>query len=110
MGEKGIIMIKQEILDKINAVDCDKEFLDRLAKSETPEEFQTVFQEKGVDLTLDEIEELIEKIADSDNKNGELDETDLSGVSGGVAFATILNAIFYAATKTWGPLLPRVKR
>jgi len=93
-------MVKQEVLDKVRAVDGDKEFVDYLIKLDTPEDIQNAFKEKGVDLSLDEVEELVVEMVDAAGKYGELSEEDLDSVSGGfVITSTVAGmAIFLGLT------------
>ncbi len=87
--QKGQEIIKQIRLEKIVGLMKDKEFVERIAKIEKKEDIINAFAEKGLELSMEEIDELIQK-GQEVISNGEFDrvkkalsEDKLENVSGG---------------------------
>lgn len=69
-------------LDKIRELMDNEAFVEKLSEVSTVEEMQSIFADNGVEMTLDEINEMCMasvQMTDSD----ELSDTDLDNVSGG---------------------------
>lgn len=78
-------------MDQFKALLDDEVFVRKLAQLETNEEVQKAFAEKGVDFTMEEIDQIVEKLY---GDSAELDEDKLEDVSGGfVITTTTLTAI-----------------
>lgn len=77
--------------EKIQEVFSDEKFVESLLQMEEPEMVQNALNEKGIDLTVDELEQIREKLASG--TEGELSEDDLGQVSGGIAITMIVGAI-----------------
>ena len=93
--------------EKIREVFSDEKFVKSLMELETPEEVQKALAEKDIDLSVEDIKkiaELLQKKAD-----GELSDDELESVAGGgiclgiavVVYATF-GAAFYVNRKTRG--------
>ena len=80
-----------ELLEKLFQ---DPEFQQKAAEAKTPEEFQKVLNENGLDYDLADVNELGEQIAlmaeSLENEEGELTEQGLETVSGGLLAPVIL--------------------
>ncbi len=82
MSEKEELVISEE---KIKNLVEDEKFIDLMLDMQTPEEVQRAFAEKGIELSLDEVEvmgELINKMIEKGTTN--LSKDDLEDISGGV--------------------------
>lgn len=87
--QKGRELTKQIRLEKIVELMKDKEFVERIAKIEKKEDIINAFAAKGLELSMEEIDELIQK-GQEVISNGEFDrvkkalsEDKLENVSGG---------------------------
>jgi len=68
----------QELLKKVLA---DSDFTKSLLNMENPEDVQAALKEKGVDITLEEINTIRKAL--EQQENGELSDDDLEDVAGG---------------------------
>lgn len=68
-------------IDQVKAVMEDREFVEKIVAMEDPIEVQSAFSAKGIDFTVDEINQ-IAQIAFS--SNDELSEATMDNVTGGV--------------------------
>ena len=88
---------------KIKNVFADEEFVVSIMNMETAEEVQAALAEKEIEISVEEIEAIREKLI---SKDGELSEEDLEDVSGGVVITAsvtgILCAIFGGISATAG--------
>lgn len=86
-------MVREEVVNQIKALEGDKAFFEDLFAQDTPEKIQAKFASKGIELTLDEVKEIVSttvEAMESTSGSNELDETALDNVSGGfVAGAAI---------------------
>ena len=73
--------------EKMNELMQNEEFLKALAASDTKEEFQMLFAEQGVELTMEEIDNILQTVT-AGRGDGELDDALLDGVNGGIAVTT----------------------
>jgi len=71
-----------EKIKKINTLITDEEFNKSIKSIKTQEDIQKLFAARGIELTLDEFNEIC-GVADTYLKQGELFEDDLDMVSGG---------------------------
>ena len=82
---------------KLNELIKDEAFLKELFSKEEPEDVQALFEDNGVELTLDEVRQLGDLLGKAANgeitaeqlekmANGELSEEDLEQVAGGEVF------------------------
>lgn len=70
---------------KLEELMKDKAFVDAIFSKETSEEVQKLFAEKGVELTMEEVEGLAAAILQAAPEgNGELSENALDSVAGGI--------------------------
>lgn len=77
-------MTEKEILAKFEEAKKDTEFMKMLGEQDTPEKIQAAFATKGIELSLDEVKELVVKVVDTSEENQEeLNEDALDNVSGG---------------------------
>jgi predicted ribosomally synthesized peptide with nif11-like leader len=78
-------MTQEERLDKIKEIFADQDFVAKLLEMETPEEVQAAVKEKGVELTLEEIEaarkETVNRLEKKDSD--EVSDEQLEQVAGG---------------------------
>lgn len=75
-----------EIMNQLKAIEADEVFMKELFALDTPEKIQAKLAEKDVNLSMDEVKELICYVvdtADAMEGKGELDEESLDGVAGG---------------------------
>ena len=70
----------QETAEKIIALAKDEQFINSLLTMEDNVEVQKAFAEKGVDLTVEQIDQMAEMLF---GRDGELNEGELEAVSGG---------------------------
>lgn len=69
--------------DAFNKLMEDEQFVQSMLSKETPEQVQVLYSENGVELTIEDVNEIGNMLNSLDN-NGELDESSLDSVSGGV--------------------------
>ena len=67
----------------INELKQDETFLKSIAEAETAEEMAALFTKKGFETSANDIENIL---GSAINEKGELNETQLESVSGGVAW------------------------
>lgn len=93
-------------LSRIKEVCSDQEYLKELFNLSTPEEVQASLKEKGIDMTIDEINQTADFLNRANNgelteneqkavemlskSNGELSEEDLESVTGGATLAVFV--------------------
>ena len=78
--------------EKIEEIIKDRRFLDNISKMETPEEVQSAFKNKGVDLSLDEVGALGDIINSiSDKKFNDFCEEELNEITGGAGVKELIN-------------------
>ena len=77
----------------------DKDFVTKMLVQETPEDVQGLFAENGVDVTLDEINDLGKAIynASHEDDSETLSESELDSVAGGVIEWVAVGKIVVAA-------------
>ncbi len=71
-----------ENINKIKDLMGDKDFVAAIAAMEDPEDVQSSFADKGVDFTLEQINQIAEMVIGGNED--ELSEAALEGVSGGL--------------------------
>lgn len=74
--------------EKLTEIFSDKEFVKSFFEPKNEEEVQKVLKEKGIDLSLQEIQKIREILIQK--KNGELSDEELEAVSGGGFGDTLL--------------------
>ena len=89
-------MIRDEIMEKLGPLWENEEFVKALAAAETEEAALAVFAENGVVLTKEELAE----IKANGTEPGELGESELENVSGGVTL-WLLTAVTAARLGWW---------
>lgn len=67
--------------EKIKEIFSDVDFLKSLESIQTAEEAQKILEEKGLTLTVEEVQ----KLGDMINSGEEFDESELDNISGGIA-------------------------
>lgn len=81
------------MLSKDDAVLCtlldDKEFVVKMLSQETPEDVQKLFQENGVEVSMEEVNALGAELNRISTTGDELTEESLESVTGGIAAATV---------------------
>lgn len=84
--------MENSIINKVEELMKNKAFAEQLLTAETAEAAQALFAAQGVEFTMEEIRQIGAglKAACSD---GELDDTDLDAVSGGIALATVVSVV-----------------
>lgn len=70
-------MITLENQEKLQALESNGEFQKSLENAETPDDVQRIMAQYGVEMSVEEIRQMIQE------PEGELQETDLEDVSGG---------------------------
>ena len=84
-------MTEQERVKKLEEILADQEFVKKLLGIETAEEVQQALKEKGVELSLEEINEIHRQIIQQLESGEELDKEQLKNVAGGCG--VLLSAI-----------------
>jgi len=84
-------MNRQEIAEKVKELMDNEQFTKKLANSENLDEMAALFQEEGIDVTGADLEAASETSVVS----GELSETDLEDVSGGIAPIVVAGIIVF---------------
>ena len=74
---------------QIKEIFSDESFVNSILEMETPQDVQKALSEKGLDLSLEEINTIQNTLINNDNE-GELSEDDLENVAGGVAVTTVI--------------------
>ena len=103
----------QELMDKLQEALADEAFVQELLAMEKPEDVQTALEEKDIELSLDEInqvgdavrkvqsgeisQEQVQRLAD-----GELSEDELEEVAGGCIIIAILFAVIVGGGSALG--------
>ena len=79
--------MNNDLMERLDAISNDAEYLKELFEQDSPEKIQAKFAERGVVLTIEEVKEIIVKVVDAvdTQRNGELNEISLEEVSGGFA-------------------------
>ena len=75
-----------EVQNLISEAFADAEFAEEMSMVETAEEAQAKLAEKGISLTLDEIDEIPKMMSMVSAGEGELSEDELEDVAGGGTF------------------------
>lgn len=78
--------------ERLKGLSADKGFLKELFEQDSPEKIQAKFAERGVELSLDEVKELVVAVVDAAETHGtdELNEDSLEDVAGGVVLASLI--------------------
>lgn len=80
--------------EKLQAALQDKKYAEELLALETVEQIQAKLEEKGIEMTREEVQALVDEVVARMNTNdGELSEDDLGAVSGGLHPAIVGMAI-----------------
>lgn len=81
--------------EKINALFNDAEFKQKANECKTMEDFYKLFNENGIEISMDETIEFISKVAELKEKqdNGELSEGELDEVAGGIVIGGALGIL-----------------
>lgn len=90
LHEGGVTMTEQ----KIKEIFADEAFVASLMNMETPEDVQKALAERGLDLSVEEIEKIREM---ADSQEGELSDDALEDVAGGSVTAIICGLIIGGA-------------
>ncbi|MGN1367590.1 MAG: hypothetical protein ACI4WX_01870 [Aristaeellaceae bacterium] len=89
-------------MEKLNELFADAAFAEQVRTLDTAGELQALLAEKGIELTQEEFEELLEaceKLAGQ--ADGELTDEQMEDVSGGVCAGTILLCAVAVACISW---------
>ncbi len=95
-------------MEKLTELLKDKAFVEEFFKQETAEDAQKFLAPKGVDVTIDELNQLRDAVvARLDDSNGdELSDDQLDNVAGGIAVTTIAGIVAgIAGATTFGVAL-----
>ena len=89
-------------MEKLTELLKDKAFAEEFFKQETAEDAQKFLASKGVDVTIDELNQLRDAIVTRlDDSNGdELSDDQLENVAGGMAVATVAGIVAGVAGAT----------
>jgi fructose-1,6-bisphosphatase len=71
----------------INELLEDKEFVEKILVMQTPEEIQKAFEDKGVKISIKELEEIaknISKLVSRPNQNEKIADSEMENISGGI--------------------------
>ena len=70
----------------------DKEFAEKILVQDDPEKIIEIAMDEGIDITLDNINEMNELVKESlENSEGELSEEELEKVSGGTMLGVVIS-------------------
>ena len=83
-------MDENKNIEKLKEIFADKDFTAKVLEMETPEEVQKAISNKGVDLTIEEIESVKQAIINQSEGNEELSDDQLENVAGGFAISTAI--------------------
>ena len=86
---------------QIKEIFSDESFVNSILEMETPQDVQKALSEKGLDLSLEEINTIQNTLINNDNE-GELSEDDLENVAGGVAITTVICGLIIGAATASG--------
>lgn len=86
---------------QIKEIFSDEAFVNSILEMETPQDVQKALSEKGLDLSLEEINTIKNTLINNDNE-GELSEDDLENVAGGVAVTTVICGLIIGAAAASG--------
>ena len=88
---------------KLDELFEDDAFVDAVCAADSSEEAQKLFAEKGLELTLEEVESLGQSIGKAAlSENGELSEEDLDSVAGGLRLVIRIRRRFYVSRRRYG--------
>ena len=76
---------------KFDEAFADKAFVDKVFAMTEPEDVQKAFAEKGIELTLEDVKEIGRRLSES--ADGELNESALEDVAGGVITGVTVAAV-----------------
>lgn len=90
-------MTIEEKNQKLQELKNDQAFISKLSECKSGENLMEVFSEHGINFSEDELE-IIKKMAEAEQANGELSEEALENVSGGVVTlcALAMSCVFVA--------------
>jgi predicted ribosomally synthesized peptide with nif11-like leader len=91
-------MPEEQKIAKLKEIFADKEFVEEVLAMETAEEVQAAIKEKGVELTLEEIDQTREQLVKIAENGEEVSDEELEQVAGGFAITACLIGIAVAAT------------
>lgn len=94
--------------DLVVQVMNDEEFVKSVMAMEEPSDVQAAFEEKGIHLTIEDINLIAEQVMVA-SADGELDEAQLAGVAGGVDPFTI-TAIILGVIKVGADVMTEVNK
>lgn len=88
----GLETTQPEIIptEKIDELLKDEAFVEQLTKTETPENVMDLFKTKGVNLSLEQVQKLIER---GKKINEEIADADLEKVGGGVGIKSMWKSV-----------------
>ncbi len=100
--------------EKLTQILAEEGFVEKLMRCETPEQVQSLFGKKGLDLTLEEIRAISQSLTLEFSDSDELDEDALDAVAGGTTYSTAfvaatISPALSAAMKKLDPELRRAK-
>jgi predicted ribosomally synthesized peptide with nif11-like leader len=87
-----IFMNDNEKVAKLKEIFADKEFVEKVLAMETAEEVQAAIKEKGVEISVSEIESVKAELANqaSSPDSDEVSDEQLENVAGGFAISTLI--------------------
>lgn len=83
-------MNDQERITRIKEIFTDQEFARKVLEMETAEEVQQALRDKGVDISVEEIEAIHKQILQNLERGEELDKDQLKNVAGGVVITAAM--------------------
>ena len=98
-----------EVQNLISEAFADAEFAEEMSMMETAEEVHAKLAEKGISLTLDEVNEIPKMMSMVSAGEGELSEDDLEDVAGGSNLSQAVTA-YYLGCKLGRWLADHLKR
>ena len=87
---------------------ADQAFAEKVFAMTEPEDVQKAFAEKGIELSIDDVKAIGEKL--SENANGELKEDALDNVAGGVVITGVTTAAVIGCVVAVGKLAFSVRK
>lgn len=82
-------MNEEQKVAKVKELFADKEFVEKILELESAEEVQAALKEKGLELTVEEINQIKEQLIKSGESGEEVSDEELEQVAGGVVGTVI---------------------
>lgn len=82
-GDKEVCVSEGDENENVNKLAEDREFIEKILSLQTKEEVQTAFAERGVNLSMEEVETFIKLVKEGAANGGKIPDELVESVSGG---------------------------